>query len=226
MAKIILTGDRPTGRLHLGHFVGSLRRRVELQNSGEFDEIFIMIADAQALTDNADNPEKVRQNIIEVALIYTGGETHISLLGLLLLLMTVGCDAVYYTLSHKAAAKFTAFEVTYVMFTVGMLFFIPSALIQGAGHMAETFLPAIQSGSFWGAVIYLGVVSSVVAYFLLNFANAHLTVSEASLFSNVTTVVSVLAGVVLLKEPFGLWQIIGVAVILVCVYAANAPGKK
>lgn len=70
MAKIILTGDRPTGRLHLGHFVGSLRRRVELQNSGLFDRIFIMIADAQALTDNADNPEKVRQNIIEVALDY------------------------------------------------------------------------------------------------------------------------------------------------------------
>ena len=70
MAKIILTGDRPTGRLHLGHFVGSLRRRVELQNSGEFDKIFIMIADAQALTDNADNPEKVRQNTIEVALDY------------------------------------------------------------------------------------------------------------------------------------------------------------
>ena len=66
--KIILTGDRPTGRLHLGHYVGSLKRRVELQNSGEFDKIFIMIADAQALTDNADNPEKVRQNIIEVAL--------------------------------------------------------------------------------------------------------------------------------------------------------------
>ncbi|MCQ2066408.1 MAG: tryptophan--tRNA ligase [Bacteroidaceae bacterium] len=70
MAKIILTGDRPTGRLHIGHYVGSLRRRVELQNSGEFDRIFIMIADAQALTDNADNPEKVRQNIIEVALDY------------------------------------------------------------------------------------------------------------------------------------------------------------
>lgn len=70
MKKIILTGDRPTGRLHLGHYVGSLRRRVELQNSGEFDKIFIMIADAQALTDNADNPEKIRQNIIEVALDY------------------------------------------------------------------------------------------------------------------------------------------------------------
>lgn len=70
MGKIILTGDRPTGRLHIGHYVGSLRRRVELQNSGEFDKIFVMIADAQALTDNADNPEKVRQNIIEVALDY------------------------------------------------------------------------------------------------------------------------------------------------------------
>lgn len=70
MGKIILTGDRPTGRLHVGHYVGSLRRRVELQNSGEYDKIYIMIADAQALTDNADNPEKVRQNIIEVALDY------------------------------------------------------------------------------------------------------------------------------------------------------------
>lgn len=70
MSKIILTGDRPTGRLHVGHYVGSLRKRVELQNSGEYDKIFIMIADAQALTDNADNPEKIRQNIIEVALDY------------------------------------------------------------------------------------------------------------------------------------------------------------
>lgn len=70
MGKIILTGDRPTGKLHVGHYVGSLRGRVQLQNSGEFEKIFIMIADAQALTDNADNPEKVRQNIIEVALDY------------------------------------------------------------------------------------------------------------------------------------------------------------
>ena len=68
--KIILTGDRPTGRLHIGHYVGSLRGRVELQNSGKFDEIYIMIADAQALTDNAEHPEKVRKNITEVALDY------------------------------------------------------------------------------------------------------------------------------------------------------------
>ncbi|MCI8418156.1 MAG: tryptophan--tRNA ligase [Lachnospiraceae bacterium] len=70
MGKIILTGDRPTGRLHVGHYVGSLRERVRLQNSGEFEKIFIMIADAQALTDNAEQPEKVRQNIVEVALDY------------------------------------------------------------------------------------------------------------------------------------------------------------
>lgn len=70
MSKIILTGDRPTGKLHVGHYAGSLRRRVELQDSGEYDKIYIMIADAQALTDNADDPEKVRQNVVEVALDY------------------------------------------------------------------------------------------------------------------------------------------------------------
>ena len=70
MGKIILTGDRPTGRLHLGHYVGSLRRRVELQDAGNFDKMFVFMADVQALTDNADNPEKIRQNIVEVALDY------------------------------------------------------------------------------------------------------------------------------------------------------------
>ena len=70
MGKVILTGDRPTGRLHVGHYVGSLRRRVELQNEGDYDRMFVFMADVQALTDNADNPEKIRQNIIEVALDY------------------------------------------------------------------------------------------------------------------------------------------------------------
>ena len=68
--KIILTGDRPTGRLHIGHYVGSLKRRVDLQNAGDYSKMFIFIADSQALTDNIDNPEKVRQNVIEVALDY------------------------------------------------------------------------------------------------------------------------------------------------------------
>lgn len=70
MGKVILTGDRPTGKLHLGHYVGSLRRRVELQNKGDFDRMFVFMADVQALTDNADNPDKIRDNIIEVALDY------------------------------------------------------------------------------------------------------------------------------------------------------------
>ena len=70
MKQVILTGDRPTGRLHVGHYVGSLKRRVDLQNSGKYDEIYIMVADAQALTDNAEHPEKVRQNIMQVALDY------------------------------------------------------------------------------------------------------------------------------------------------------------
>ena len=67
MKKVILTGDRPTGRLHVGHYAGSLKERVKLQNSGEYDDIYLMIADAQALTDNAEHPEKVRQNILQVA---------------------------------------------------------------------------------------------------------------------------------------------------------------
>ena len=75
-------------------------------------------------------------------------------------------------------------------------------------------------------MVYLGILSSGVAYGLLNFANSHLTVTETSLFSNVTTVVSVLAGVVLLKEPFSLWQVLGVVLILACVFAANVSGKK
>ena len=70
MKNIILTGDRPTGKLHIGHYVGSLRRRVELQNSEKYDEMYIMIADAQALTDNAENPDKIRDNLLQVALDY------------------------------------------------------------------------------------------------------------------------------------------------------------
>ena len=70
MGKVILTGDRPTGKLHLGHYIGSLRRRVQLQNEGDYDRMFVFMADVQALTDNAENPEKIRQNIIEVALDY------------------------------------------------------------------------------------------------------------------------------------------------------------
>ena len=160
-----------------------------------------------------------------VLLVDLGGEVKVSLLGMLFLILTVACDVAYYALSHKAGEHFRPLEVTYVMFTVGMVVFVPAALIQGAGDMAGTFLPAIHSGAFWAAVIFLGVISSLIAYSLLNFTNAHVSVSEASLFSNVTTVVSVLAGVILLNEPFGIWQVLGVAIILICVYLANRTAK-
>ena len=163
-----------------------------------------------------------------VALISVGGAVMISALGLLFLLLTMLSDTVYYGISHSAAKVCTPFEMTYVMFVVGMVVFIPVALLQAGGLHSELITLPVQSGDFWLAVLYLGVLSSGVAYGLLNFANGHLTVSESSLFSNVTTVVSVLAGVILLKEPFSLWQMLGVAVILGCVFVANVTpaGKK
>lgn len=160
-----------------------------------------------------------------VLLVDLGGEVKVSLRGMLFLALTVACDVAYYALSHKAGSHFRPLEVTYVMFTVGMVVFVPIALIQGAGDPAGTFLPAIHSSAFWAAVIFLGVISSLVAYSLLNYTNAHVSVSEASIFSNITTVVSVLAGVILLKESFGIWQVFGVAIILICVYLANRPEK-
>ena len=161
-----------------------------------------------------------------VALISVGGAVMISALGLLFLLLTMLSDTVYYGLSHDAAKRFTPFEMTYVMFVVGMAVFIPVALIQAGGISSELITAPAQSGSFWLAVLYLGILSSGVAYGLLNFANSHLTVSESSLFSNVTTVVSVLAGVLFLKEDFSLWQALGVVIILVCVFVANVSGGE
>ena len=161
-----------------------------------------------------------------VALISVGGAVMISALGLLFLLLTMLSDTVYYGISHDAAKSFTPFEMTYVMFVVGMAVFVPAALIQAGGVRSELIAAPVQSGDFWLAVLYLGILSSGVAYGLLNFANSHLTVSETSLFSNVTTVVSVLAGVLFLKEDFSLWQAAGVVIILVCVFIANVSAEK
>ena len=161
-----------------------------------------------------------------VALVETGGETRISFLGFFCLLMTLVCDVGYYILSRRASRQFSPLEVTYVMFLMGMIVFVPAALIQGRGQMAELFLPAIQSAPFWGSVVFLGAVSSVGAYGLLNYANATLTNSEASLIGNIATVVSVLAGVLLLRDPFSPLQAIGVVKILIFVTLANLPKRK
>ena len=161
-----------------------------------------------------------------VALISVGGAVMVSALGMLFLLLTMLSDTLYYGISHSAAKLFTPFEMTYVMFVVGMVVFIPVALLHAGGLTSPMILEPLQDGQFWLAVLYLGLLSSVMAYGLLNFANSHLSVSETSLFSNVTTVVSVLAGVVLLKEPFSVWQMLGVVIILVCVFVANVSGKE
>ena len=161
-----------------------------------------------------------------VALISAGGAVMVSALGMLFLLLTMLSDTLYYGISHSAAKLFTPFEMTYVMFVVGMVVFIPVALLHAGGLTSPMILEPLQDGQFWLAVLYLGLLSSVMAYGLLNFANSHLSVSETSLFSNVTTVVSVLAGVVLLKEPFSVWQMLGVVIILVCVFVANVSGKE
>ena len=124
-----------------------------------------------------------------------------------------------------ARVHFKLNRILYVMFLMGMLVFVPAALIQGRGQMAELFLPALRSGAFWGSVWFLGAVSSVGAYGLLNFANGTLTNSEASLIGNIGTVVSVLAGVLLLHDPFTPVQAVGVVVILVFVTLANLPKK-
>lgn len=161
-----------------------------------------------------------------VALVETGGEARISLLGFVCLLMTMVCDVGYYVLSRRASRQFSPLEVTFVMFLMGMVIFVPAALIQGRGRMAELFLPATQSAPFWGSVFFLGAVSSVGAYGLLNYANATLTNSEASLIGNIGTVVSVLAGVLLLKDPFTPLQAAGVVIILIFVTLANLPKKQ
>ena len=161
-----------------------------------------------------------------VALISVGGAMMVSALGMLFLVLTMLSDTLYYGISHNAAKRFTPFEMTYVMFIVGMVVFIPVGLIYAGGLHSPLITGPMHDGGFWVAVLYLGLLSSVLAYGLLNFANSHLSVSETSLFSNVTTVVSVLAGVVLLKEPFSVWQMLGVAVILVCVFVANVSGGK
>ena len=161
-----------------------------------------------------------------VALISVGGAMMVSALGMLFLVLTMLSDTLYYGISHNYGKRFTPFEMTYVMFIVGMVVFIPVGLIYAGGLHSPLITGPMHDGGFWVAVLYLGLLSSVLAYGLLNFANSHLSVSETSLFSNVTTVVSVLAGVVLLKEPFSVWQMLGVAVILVCVFVANVSGGK
>lgn len=141
--------------------------------------------------------------------------------GIVVLLIAVIAAALFYVFSKQAAADYNPLERTYVMFGVGSVTYLVIALIQCRGSYDSLILAAFARLMFWAAIAYLAVLSSVIAFLLLNFGSSHISVSQASLFANFTTVISTLAGILLLHESFTLPQVIGTAVILVSVYIAQ-----
>jgi len=149
-----------------------------------------------------------------------------SVLGVMVLMIAVVAGALFYVFSKKSGEYFNPLERTYVMFGVGSTVYICIALIECAGKYDEMIINALIMPQFWGCIIYLAVASSVIAFMVLNYGSSHVSVSEASLFANLTTVISIIAGVVVLHETFTLQQIIGAAIIIASVYISSAdPGK-
>ena len=144
-----------------------------------------------------------------------------STLGVLLLLVAVMAGALFYVFSKKAGEHFNPLERTYVMFASGSLVYIMLALFECRGRYAEFILPAVSNPSFWGCILYLSIVSSVIAFLILNFGSSYVTVSEASIFANLTTVISIVAGVVFVNETFTLWQVVGAIIIIGSVYISS-----
>lgn len=166
-------------------------------------------------------------SVIGVAITTLGSEMGgNSAFGIFMLMVAVVAGALFYVFSQKAGEHFNPIERTYVMFAVGSAAFVTMALIECAGQYDTLILPVITNLEFWGCMIYLSVMSSVVAFMIINYGTSHLSVSEVSLFSNLTTVISIIAGVVILKETFTVYQVIGAVVILGSVYLANSTSKE
>lgn len=144
-----------------------------------------------------------------------------SLLGLLILLGAVASGALFYVFSQKSGDHYNALEQTYVMFALGSLVYTTFALIQCRGQYQELILSALTQPVFIIAILYLGVLSSVAAFIALNWGTVRISIAEASIFPNLTTVISIIAGVVFLHESFTLYQIIGAIIILCSVYAGS-----
>ena len=149
-----------------------------------------------------------------------------SLPGVLILLGAVMAGALFYVFSKKAGEYYNPLERTYVMFAVGSVVYLIFALIQCVGSDGGQVLRALVRPEFWGCILYLAVLSSVVAFMALNYGSSHISVSEASLFANLTTVISIGAGVLILHESFSLQQIIGALIIIGSVYIANADAAE
>lgn len=161
-------------------------------------------------------------SVIGVAITTLGMEsTKSSALGIMMLFVAVLAAALFYVFSQKAGEHYNALERTYVMFAIGSVTYVIAALVQCAGHYDTMILPVITSGQFWGGMIYLSVFSSVAAFMALNFGSSYIPISQASIFANLTTVISIVAGVVVLHESFSVQQVIGAVIILVSVYIAS-----
>lgn len=144
-----------------------------------------------------------------------------SLLGVSLLLVAVMSGALFYVFSKKSGEYFNALERTYVMFAVGSVVYIVIALVECKNAFSNLIIPAVSNPTFWGCILYLSVISSVVAFLLLNFGSSYVSVSEASIFANLTTVISIVAGVLFVNESFTLWQIVGAVIIIASVYLSS-----
>lgn len=147
-------------------------------------------------------------------------------LGFILILGAVCSTALFSVFSRKISLEFTPFERTYVMFALGSVTFAVIALIQCRGNMREMVFVPYSHPSFWISIAFLAVLSSVCAFFMLNYAVSHLDVASTAIFANVSTIISIFAGVFVLKESFGVYQIIGSVIILLSVYLINRPVKQ
>jgi len=166
-------------------------------------------------------------SVIGVAITTLGMEsTDSSALGIIMLFIAVLAAAMFYVFSQKAGEHYNALERTYVMFAIGSVTYVIAALVQCAGQYDTLILPVVSSVQFWGGMIYLSVFSSVAAFMALNFGSSYIPVSQASIFANLTTVISIVAGVVVLHEAFTLPQVIGAAMILISVYIASVAGQS
>lgn len=166
-------------------------------------------------------------SVIGVAITTLGMEgSDSSALGIIMLFIAVLAAAMFYVFSQKAGEHYNALERTYVMFAIGSVTYVIAALVQCAGQYDTLIIPVVTSVQFWGGMIYLSVFSSVAAFMALNFGSSYIPVSQASIFANLTTVISIVAGVVILHESFTIQQVIGAAIILASVYIASVADSK
>ena len=163
-------------------------------------------------------------SVIGVALTTTGGLGNVPLTGFLLLLGAVVCSSLLPILSRKISTHFSAFERTYVMFSLGSITFTLIALVQNAGDLTAVTMPMMQ-GRFWISILYLAVASSVVAFLSINYAATYISAGKTIIFSNCVPVISVLAGIFIMGDSFTAVQLLGIAIIVISVFGVSATGK-